>query len=165
MRKLLLSLAIVVPGLLLLPLVASAATSPAQIINCAGTPPWCFSPNPIRIAVGSTVTWTNTTVPTHTSTSNTGVWNTGPIAPGATSVVVSFPTAGTFAYHCTFHPTMTGSVIVSPAATGLAPGGGGPQLLVGAALLLCGLGLLAVRGVGRYRPHRVCECIDKLPHE
>lgn len=163
-RKLL-ALAVVIPGVLLLPLAASAANSPAQIINCAGAPPWCFSPKPIQITVGSTVTWTNTTAPTHTSTSDTGVWNTGPITPGATSVAVSFPTAGTFAYHCTFHPTMTGSVIVSPAATGLAPGGGGPQLLVGATLLLFGLGLLAARGVRRYRPHRVGERIDKLPHQ
>jgi plastocyanin len=155
MRKLFLALAIVIPGGLFVPLAASAANSPAQIVNCARTPSWCFSPNPIQIAVGSTVTWTNTTAPTHTSTSNTGVWNTGPIAPGATSAAVSFPTAGTFAYHCTFHPTMTGSVIVSPAATGLAPGGGGPQLLVGSALLLFGLGLLAARGVRRYRSHHL----------
>jgi len=163
MRKLLVALAIVIPGLLLLPLAASAANSPAQIVNCAGTPPWCFSPNPIQITVGSTVTWTNTTAPTHTSTSNTGVWNTGPIAPGATSAAISFPTAGTFAYHCAIHPSMTGSVIVSPVA--LAPGGGGPQLLIGAALLLFGVGLLAARGVRLYRPHRVGERIDKLPHQ
>src|SRR5712691_2712036 len=118
MRKLPLSLAIVISGLLLGSLAASAANSPAQIVNCAGTPSWCFSPNPIRITAGSTVTWTNTTAPTHTSTSNTGVWNTGNIAPGGTSGAVSFPTVGTFPYHCTNHPTMTGSVIVSAAATG-----------------------------------------------
>lgn len=165
MRKLLLALAVVIPGSLLLSLVASAGNSPAQIINCAGTPPWCFSPNPIQITVGSTVTWTNTTAPTHTSTSNTGAWNTGNIAPGATSAAVSFPAVGTFSYHCMIHPTMTGSVIVSPAVTGLALGGGGPQILVGAVLLLFGLGLLAARGVRRYRPHRVGERIDKLPHQ
>src|SRR4030088_2289571 len=108
MRKLLLALAMVVPGLLLVPLAASAANSPAQIINCAGT--WCFSPNPIRITAGSTVTWTNATAPTHTSTSDTGAWNTGNIAPGATSSAVAFPTAGTFTYHCAIHQSMVGSV-------------------------------------------------------
>jgi plastocyanin len=149
MRKLLLALAVVIPGLLWLPLAANAANSPAQIVNCAGTPPWCFSPNPIQITVGSTVTWTNSTAPTHTSTSDTGAWNTGNIAPGATSAAVAFPTAGTFPYHCAIHPSMTGSVIVSAAAPaptsppvrGLARGGGGPQLPIGAVLLLFGLGL------------------------
>jgi plastocyanin len=173
MRKLFLAFALVIPALLVVPLAASAANSPAQIVNCAGTPPWCFSPNPIRITAGSTVTWTNATAPTHTSTSNTGAWNTGNIAPGTTSSAVTFPTAGTFTYHCAIHPSMTGSVIVSAAAPaptsppvrGLAAGGGGPQLPIAAALLLLGFGLLAARGIRRDRPQRVSERIDKLPHE
>jgi plastocyanin len=170
MRKLVLALAVVIPGLLMVPLAASAANSPAQIINCAGAPPWCFSPNPIQITAGSTVTWTNATGPTHTSTSNTGAWNTGNIAAGGTSAAVSFPTAGTFTYHCAIHPSMTGSVIVaaaaaSPPVRGLAPGGGGPQLPIGAALLLAGLGLLAARGVRRHGTQRVDKGIDKLPYQ
>ncbi len=165
MRKLFLALALVISGLLLGPLAASAANSPAQIVNCAGTPPWCFSPNPIRITVGSTVTWTNTTAPTHTSTSDTGVWNTGNIATGATSSAVSFPAVGTFPYHCAIHPSMTGSVIVSAAVSGLAPGGGGPRLPIGAALVLLGFGLLAARRVRRHGTHRVGKGIDKLPHQ
>ena len=47
----------------------------------------------------------------------------------------------------------------------LASGGGGPQLPIGAALLLLGVGLLATRGVRRDRPHRAGEGIDKLPHQ
>jgi plastocyanin len=171
MRKLLLGFAVVIPGFLFVSLAASAANSSAQIVNCGGT--WCFSPNPVRITAGSTVTWTNTTGPTHTSTSDTGAWTTGNIAPGTTSGAVSFPTAGTFTYHCAIHPTMTGSVIVSAAAPaptsppvrGLASGGGGPQLPIAAALLLLGFGLLASRGVRRDRPHRIRERIDKLPHQ
>jgi plastocyanin len=164
-RKLLLAFAVVISGLLLVPLAASAANSPAQIVNCAGSPPWCFSPNPIRITVGSTVTWTNTTAPTHTSTSNTGAWSSGNIASGATSSAVSFPTIGTFAYHCSIHPSMTGSVIVSAAVSGLAPGGGGPQLATGAVLVLLGFVLLAARGVRRHGTERVDKGIDKLPHQ
>ena len=173
MRKLFLALAIAVPGLLLVPVVASAANSPAQIVNCAGTPPWCFSPNPIRITAGSTATWSNATGVTHTATSDTGGWTTGNIAPGGTSAAIAFPTAGTFPYHCAIHPSMTGSVIVSAAAPapssppvrGLASGGGGPQLPVAAALLLLGFGLLASRSGRRNRLHGVGEGIDKLPHQ
>ena len=173
MRKLFLALAVAIPGLLLVPLAASAASTPARIIDCSEATSWCFSPNPIQITAGSTVTWTNNTGPRHTATSDTGAWTTGNIAPGGTSAAVAFPTAGTFPYHCAIHPSMTGTVIVSAAAAapssppvpGLASGGGGPQLPIGAALLLLGTGLLATRGVRRDRPHRAGEGIDKLPHQ
>jgi plastocyanin len=172
MRKVLLAIAIALPGLLVVPLVASAANTAAQIVNCTAAPPWCFSPNPIGITAGSTVTWTNGTGPTHTATSDTGAWTTGNIAPGGTSVAVTFPAAGTFAYHCAIHPSMTGTVIVSaaiapgsPPVRGLASGGGGPQLPIGATILLLGLVLLAARGIRRHRPHGPGEGIDKLPHQ
>ena len=163
----------VLPGLLLVPTAASAANSAAQIVNCASTPPWCFSPNPIRITAGSTVTWTNATGPTHTATSDSGAWSTGNIGPGATSGPVTFNSVGTFTYHCAIHSTMTGSVIVSAAAAGptnppvrrLASGGGGPQLLIGGVLLLLGLVLLAARSVRRNRPQGAGEGIDKLTHQ
>ena len=173
MRKLLLALALVFPGWLVVPLAASAANSAAQIVNCAGTPPWCFSPNPIHITAGSTVTWSNTTGVAHTATSDTGAFSTGNIAAGGTSGAVAFPTAGTFPYHCAIHPTMTGAVIVSAAAPaptsapvrGLASSGGGPLLPIGAALLLLGVGVLAARGLRRDRPDGVGQRIDKLPHQ
>jgi plastocyanin len=169
MKRLVLVLAIIVPVWLLGSLAASAANAPAQIVNCAGTPSWCFSPKPIQITAGSTVTWANTTAVPHTATSDSGAWGTGTIAPGTTSSAIAFPTAGTFTYHCAIHPSMTGSVIVSavaatsPPVRALAPGGGGPIFPVGAVLLLLGLGLLAARR--RDRAQRVGERIDKLPHQ
>jgi plastocyanin len=152
MRRLLLALAIAASGWLLGPLLASAANSPAQIVNCAGSPPWCFSPKPIQITAGSTVTWTNSTAVTHTATSDSGAWTTGNIAPGATSSAISFPSAGTFTYHCAIHLSMTGSVVVSAAAASppvrnLASGGAGPAPLLGLVLLVVGLALLALRRV------------------
>jgi plastocyanin len=68
-----------------------------------------YNPNPVTVGVGGSVTWTNSDTTTHTSTGST--WNSGGIAPGA-SYTMTFPSAGTFTYHCTLHPGMTGTVTV-----------------------------------------------------
>ena len=70
-----------------------------------------YAPNPISVGVGGSVTWTNNDTITHTATGNDGSWNSGNIAPGAT-FTKSFPTAGSYAYHCTLHPGMVGTVVV-----------------------------------------------------
>ncbi len=69
-----------------------------------------FDPNPATVKVGQTVSWKNSDVITHTAT-GTG-WDTGQIAPGATSAPIKFSTAGTMNYHCSIHPTMTGTLNV-----------------------------------------------------
>jgi plastocyanin len=70
-----------------------------------------FVPDDLSIAVGATVTWTNTDSISHTSTSNAVGWDSGIIAPGR-QFSVTYQTAGTFPYHCTIHPGMVGTVIV-----------------------------------------------------
>lgn len=70
-----------------------------------------FVPNPITVAVGTTVTWTNNDSTSHTVTSNTGLFNSNVLSAGK-SFSFTFPTAGTFQYHCTFHSGMVGSVVV-----------------------------------------------------
>ncbi len=69
-----------------------------------------FDPNPATVKVGQTVSWKNSDVITHTAT-GTG-WDTGQIAPGATSAPIKFSTAGTMNYHSSIHPTMTGTLNV-----------------------------------------------------
>ena len=69
-----------------------------------------YAPNPIAVT-GGTVTWTNNDSATHTSTGNSGTWDSGPIAPGGT-FSRTFSSAGTFPYHCTLHPGMVGTVTV-----------------------------------------------------
>jgi plastocyanin len=155
-------LVLVVLILLATPLLASAATTAARITSCPGAF-GCFTPNPIRITAGDSVTWTNNTSLTHTATSDSGAWDTGNINAGATSAAIVFSTPGTFPYHCAIHPSMTGSIIVAAAAVTPAPsappvkrlasGGGGP-LLPGGLLLLLGLGLLASGGRRRQRSKR-----------
>ena len=68
MRKLLLAAAALIPALLVAGITVSAANSPAQIVNCS-TATACYSPNPIRVTVGSTVTCMNSTSLSHKATS------------------------------------------------------------------------------------------------
>jgi plastocyanin len=70
-----------------------------------------YNPNPVTIQRGGTVTWVNNDNTAHTSTSNTNLWNSPTIAPGA-SFSMTFANAGTFPYHCTIHPGMVGTVTV-----------------------------------------------------
>jgi plastocyanin len=70
-----------------------------------------FSPDDVNIAVGETVTWTNTDAVAHTSTSDAGTWNSGTVPAGG-RFSFTFQTAGSFPYHCTIHPGMVGTVVV-----------------------------------------------------
>src|SRR5512146_271193 len=63
---------------------------PANTVLMSGM---AFSPATITITVGTTVTWKNTDGIAHTSTSDTGVWDTGNIAAGG-SATTTFNTAG-----------------------------------------------------------------------
>jgi plastocyanin len=70
-----------------------------------------YTPDDLEIAVGTTVTWTNTDSVDHTSTSDGSGWNSGSIAPGG-QFSFAFQSAGTFSYHCAIHPGMIGTVVV-----------------------------------------------------
>lgn len=70
-----------------------------------------FTPSSLTVTKGTTVAWTNNDGVTHTSTSDTGVWDTGDVS-STTSKTVTFNTAGTFKYHCTIHANMTGTIVV-----------------------------------------------------
>lgn len=59
---------------------------------------------PVIVAKGTTVTWVNQDDTTHTSTSTTNVWDTGILAPGASSKPVTFNSDGNFPYFCQVHP-------------------------------------------------------------
>ena len=69
-----------------------------------------YSPNPLTINSGTTVTWTNRDSVTHTATSDSGAFN-GNVAPNA-QYSFTFQNQGTFTYHCSIHPNMVGSVVV-----------------------------------------------------
>lgn len=72
-----------------------------------------FDPQVDTVAVGDTVTWMNQGTLTHTTTSDTGLWDSGAVSPGQSYKRV-FDTAGTFNYHCAFHVSlgMKGTIVV-----------------------------------------------------
>ena len=86
--------------------------TPVSIVSGASTlTTTAFAPNPITVAAGGTVTWTNADNTAHTSTAANGNWNSGSIPPGG-RFSHDVRVAGSFAYHCTIHPGMVGTVTV-----------------------------------------------------
>jgi nitrite reductase (NO-forming) len=76
-----------------------------------------FSPNPIQVSTGATVTWTNDDSQPHTATSGENAtpdqrFDSGIMAPGAT-FDFTFTEAGQYPYFCLLHPNMVGTVSVS----------------------------------------------------
>jgi len=70
-----------------------------------------YNPNPITVAVGTTVSFLNSDNTTHTSVSNTGVWSSGNIAPGG-RFNTTLTVAGSYPYHCNIHPGMVATLNV-----------------------------------------------------
>lgn len=78
-------------------------------VNLQGT---AYNPADIQVSPGATVTFTNLDGIPHTVTfDNTSIASVDQFSTGAKTVTM--PTAtGTYAYHCTIHPTMKGTVLV-----------------------------------------------------
>lgn len=90
------------------------ATTTVSIIGSAG--PGAFNPNPVTIASGDSVAWANNDVTTHRIVLDNGSYDSGNINPGSSSAATAALTAsGT--YHCTIHPSMTGTITVPAACT------------------------------------------------
>jgi predicted extracellular nuclease/plastocyanin/subtilisin-like proprotein convertase family protein len=87
------------------PTCAPPGTTDVSIIDLA------FVPQGVTVTVGSSVRWTNNGQLPHTSTSNTGVWNSGTLNNGQ-QYTYTFNTPGTYLYHCAIHPEMEGIIEV-----------------------------------------------------
>jgi plastocyanin len=75
---------------------------------------FAFVPSDLHVKVGGSVTWLNCEpagTPSHTTTSNQGVWNSPLLAPGD-AFTQTFDTPGVFPYICAVHPFMTASITV-----------------------------------------------------
>jgi plastocyanin len=99
------------PTVTSLPL-STATPTPAVMQISATIQNFAFSPNPITIALGSTVTWTNLDGVAHTVTADDGSWGSSTLGQGATYSHV-FTSPGSYTYHCAIHPFMKGTVVVT----------------------------------------------------
>jgi plastocyanin len=85
----------------------AAAPSAVTIANFA------FSPAPLKVAPGTTVTWTNKDEEPHTVTSaDGGKMFKSEALDTDDKFSFTFDKSGTFKYFCSIHPNMVGTVVV-----------------------------------------------------
>ena len=118
---------------------------------------FAFAPSTVTIHVGDSIEWVNGDSVGHTVTADDASFDTGTIA-GGTKASLTFDTAGTFAYHCSIHSSMHGTVVVEAAAapppptdTASATDGGSPGLV----WLLLGVAAALGLELGRRRAARL----------
>jgi plastocyanin len=70
-----------------------------------------YDPATVTIKAGDTVTWVNQDAPQHDVVADNGEFKSDLFDKGGT-FSFTFSTAGTYPYHCSIHPGMTGTVIV-----------------------------------------------------
>jgi plastocyanin len=89
----------------------AATTTAATAINAATIKGFSFQPDVLKVKVGAKVTWTNDDTVAHTVTADTNSFASGNLQSGR-SFSFTFTRPGTYAYHCSIHPSMHGSVVV-----------------------------------------------------
>mgnify|MGYP001615800071 CR=1 FL=1 len=88
----------------------AAPQAPASVsISISG---FKFSPQSVSVKKGTKVTWTNQDSAGHTVTGDNGGPNSSLLNQGGT-YSYTFDAVGTYKYHCSPHPFMTGEVRVS----------------------------------------------------
>ena len=110
-------LAVVTIFLVLGAILGGACSSGGSSGNTVSISGYAFNPASLNVTTGTTVIWTNNDAVTHTVTSDSGAFSSGDIAPGQT-YSYTFNQAGSFAYHCSIHTYMHGTVTVTTSTGG-----------------------------------------------
>ena len=93
-------------------------TPPPSSASVTATTGQQFSPATVHVATGGRVTWVFQSLGHNvTFDAVSGAPDDIPGANTNTSIARTFSTNGTFSYHCTIHPGMTGTVQVSSASS------------------------------------------------
>lgn len=106
--------ALIVSSLLLV-LSAHAAASAASAPPAAhrvGIRNFHFQPVQLVVPIGATVTWTNHDEEPHVVTSAGGQFKSSPALDTDDHYSAVFTKPGTYAYYCSIHPQMTGTIVV-----------------------------------------------------
>jgi len=108
---------LVLCGLAIAGLTSGIAATPARAAQTHAVTivDFRFEPGQLTIAVGDTVTWTNQDGAAHTATATGGAFDSGNMKSGD-AFSFTFASAGDYPYLCTYHPEMTGTIIVQAAA-------------------------------------------------
>jgi plastocyanin len=85
-----------------------------QIVGSVGAQ--AFNPNPAAMTSSRNVVWNNSDDEVHRIVANDGSFDTGNLAPGATSAAIPVSASGA-RYHCSLHVTMVGAVNDTGGAT------------------------------------------------
>jgi len=74
---------------------------------------YLFDPATVTIAKGTKVVWTNDSDASHTVVSDTNAFSGSAAFEQNKTFEMVFNTLGTFAYHCSIHPSMKATIIVT----------------------------------------------------
>ncbi|MBX9646632.1 MAG: cupredoxin family copper-binding protein [Xanthobacteraceae bacterium] len=87
------------------------AQTPSPANHAVAIQSFAFGPVRVEIKAGDSVQWTNKDFAPHTATADDEGWSSSELKNGASDSIV-FKTAGSFAYHCKYHPQMKGVIVV-----------------------------------------------------
>ena len=87
---------------------ASPADGPTRDVRMPGK---SYDPDRLDVLIGTTVTWHNDDATNHTVTADGDAFSSGFVPPGG-AFSFTFTRQGTFAFHCSIHRFMKGSVTV-----------------------------------------------------
>jgi alcohol dehydrogenase (cytochrome c) len=109
------------------PAPATQVASTARSVTNVTIEDFDFNPGVFGVAVppGTTITWTNNGPTVHTTTSDSGVWDSGDLQVGD-EFSFTFTDPGVYWYFCRPHPFMRGTITIDPNAP--APQGGSIQI-------------------------------------
>ncbi len=80
-----------------------------------------YDPDPVRVAAGTTIAWSNSDLAAHTVTADDGSWGSEYMAEGDV-FTATFDEPGVYVYICELHP---------PRQAGIAGASGGDKLVLG----------------------------------
>jgi plastocyanin len=107
---------------------AAATSTTAAAPNTITIDNFAFAPKSMTVSPGATVTVKNNDSTAHTLTANNKSFDTGGINAGGSKTFTAPTKPGTYAYICTIHPFMKGTLVVKAESAGASRIGSMPSI-------------------------------------